>query len=232
MAELVTSKDLQTSLLAESTIILSRAKEILSNPKGFGLVESDTDFKMCLNERNLGAVFKGEHKKIAFATIEFLVLRFVDSFGFSTQVSESRIETLITDFYDNFKSESLSDIVLFLKMARNGSFGTTHRGLDSNLIFGDWFPKYMMLKAEEREKIYIKEKSKEKESLVSIEDIKKAYEKQRNNTFQDRVVAYVEKITNGINREQLEKLIDEWENDEDQKKWILLLKAKRTIIRN
>ena len=223
---------MQTSLLAESTIILSRAKEILSNPKGFGLVESDTDFKMCLNERNLGAVFKGEHKKIAFATIEFLVLRFVDSFGFSTQVSESRIETLITDFYDNFKSESLSDIVLFLKMARTGYFGTTHRGLDSNLIFGDWFPKYLDKKAIERENIYIKQKSIENENLISIEDIRKAYSKLQNNTFQDRVVSYVEKITTGINRQQLEKLIDEWENDENQKKWVMLLKAKRTIIKN
>ena len=213
-------------------IILSRAKQILSNPKGFGLVESDTDFKTCFNERKLAYVFKGEHKKIAFATIEFLVLRFVDSFGFSTQVSESRIETLITDFYDHFKHESLSDIVLFLKMARNGYFGATHKGVDSNLIFGDWFPKYLEKKAIERESIYIKEKSKEKESLVSIDDIRKAYQKLQNNTFQDRVIAYVEKITTGINREQLEKLITEWENDKEQKKWAMLLKAKRTTIKD
>lgn len=232
MEELVTNKDSQISLREESTIILSKAKEIVSNPKGFSVVESDTNFKVCLNERNLGSVFKGEHKKIAFATIEFLVLRFVDSFGFATQVSESRIETLITDFYDNFKSESLSDIVLFLKMARNGYFGATHRGLDSNLIFGDWFPKYLEQKAIERENIYIKEKSKQKESLVSIEDIRKAYQKLQNRDFQDRVIAYVEKITTGINRNKLEELIEEWENDENQKKWVMLLKAKRTIIKN
>jgi len=33
-------------------------------------------------------------------------------------------------------------------------------------------------------------------------------------------------------KNQLEKLIDEWENDENQKKWVMLLKAKRTIIKN
>ena len=221
---------MQTSLLAESTIILSRAKEILSNPKGFGLVESDTDFKMCLNERNLGAVFKGEHKKIAFATIEFLVLRFVDSFGFSTQVSESRIETLITDFYDNFKGESLSDIVLFLKMSRNGYFGTTHRGLDSNLIFGDWFPKYMMLKSEEREKQYMKQKKEQIKPEITIEEVRRSYEK-HNASMLQKVNNYVDKITEGITRDELEILITEWRNDVERSKYIRLLLNKRTFIK-
>jgi len=211
-------------------IILCKAKEILSNPKGFGIIESDTNFKVCLNERNLGTVFKGEHKKIAFATIEFLVLRFVDSFGFSTQVSESRIETLITDFYDNFKSESLSDIVLFLKMARNGSFGTTHRGLDSNLIFGDWFPKYMMLKAEEREKIYQKEKSVIKQPEISLETIKEHY-KSFEESYLQKVVKYVDRITEGMTREDLEILITEWRNDAEKSKYIRVLINKRSFIK-
>lgn len=228
----MTNKDSQIYLREESTIILSKAKEIVSNPKGFSVVESDTNFKVCLNERNLGSVFKGEHKKIAFATIEFLVLRFVDSFGFATQVSESRIETLITDFYDNFKSESLSDIVLFLKMARNGYFGTTHRGLDSNLIFGDWFPKYLEQKAQERERVYQIQKSKEKESLLSIDDLRKQYKKIKEKPFHEKVIDYVEKITIGINREQLENLISEWESDEQKKQWIQILKAKRKTIKS
>lgn len=116
-------------------------------------------------------------------------------------------------------------------MARNGYFGTTHRGIDSNLIFGDWFPKYLDLKSQEREKEVVKQQKAFKSDQLSIDDVKKSYEKQTEKSFLQRVCDYVDKITDEITRDQLEKLISEWSKDEEKNNYLHILKNKRTYIK-
>lgn len=211
--------------------ILSKVKEISEDKNNIVLIEIDTDFKTCLSERNIKAVFKGRDQIVALSTIDILIRRFINSFGFASEVPEERISILVSDTFDNFSGESLSDIILFFKMARNGYFGTTHRGIDSNLIFGDWFPKYLDLKSQEREKEVVKQQKAFKSDQLSIDDVKKSYEKQTEKSFLQRVCDYVDKITDEITRDQLEKLISEWSKDEEKNNYLHILKNKRTYIK-
>ena len=177
-------------------------------------------------------IFKNENGKVGYAVVKVLVNRFIDSFGFSTKLSETQLEILTIDTLQKFAYDSLEDIVLFFKLARSGTFGTTKRGVDSNLIFGEWFPMYMEMKAEAREREYIKNKKTITESTLSIEEVKKSYEKIKpNNSFRDRVLIYIDKITDGINRLELEDLIQAWSEDEQKKPYLRELKAKRLIIK-
>lgn len=182
---------------------------------------------------SIRSVFKGENGQIGYSVVNVLVKRFIDSFGFATKMNESQIETLTVDTLEKFSYETLQDIILFFKMARTGQFGSTGRGVDSNLIYGDWYPKYLELKSIEREKIIQKEQEQFKANQVSIEYVKKHYEKLENKNvfFVDKVIAYVEKITEGINREQLEKLIEEWMNDPKKKPYVYHLNKKRLTIK-
>ena len=66
---------------------------------------------------------------------------------------------LTIDTLEHFSYESLEDIILFFKMARTGAFGSTKKGVDSNLIYGEWFPAYLEKKAQIRETNYTTEKS-------------------------------------------------------------------------
>ncbi|MDB0600069.1 hypothetical protein PL373_02635 [Tenacibaculum maritimum] len=86
-----------------------------------------------------------------------------NSFAFATKLTDDQIDILTVDALDKFSHESLEDILLFFKMARSGKFGTTKRGVDSNLIFGEWFPMYLDLKSRERETVI--ENQKKLESL-------------------------------------------------------------------
>lgn len=182
---------------------------------------------------SIRSVFKGENGQIGYSVVNVLVKRFIDSFGFATKMNESQIETLTVDTLEKFSYETLQDIILFFKMARTGQFGSTGRGVDSNLIYGDWYPKYLELKSIEREKIIQKEQEKFKSNQLSIEDVKKHYEKMENKNvfFVDKVIVYVERITEGINREQLEKLIEEWMNDPQKKPYVYHLNKKRLTIK-
>lgn len=213
---------------------VSLAVSILNGKSNLSVVEMNIQLSDTLKSYNLKSVFKGEEKAtIAFGVVKVLVGRFMDSFGFSTKMNESQLDTLTVDTLESFKYETFEDIILFFKMARTGQFGSTSRGVDANLIYGDWFPKYLEMKATERERKYEKEKESYRDHKLTTEDVKRAYAKLKfkEETFIDKVIAYVEIITDGINREQLEVLIEEWMNDPDKKPYVYHLNKKRNTIK-
>lgn len=211
---------------------LDLAKNIVAGSVSVSVLEIGLTVDKNLDKPVIRGLFKNENGQIGFAVVKVLVNRFIDSFGFSTKLSESQLEVLTVDTLEKFSYDSLEDIILFFKLARSGTFGTTKRGVDSNLIFGEWFPMYMEMKAEAREREYIKNKKTITESTLSIEEVKKSYEKIKpNNSFRDRVLIYIDKITEGINRLELEDLIQAWSEDEQKKPYLRELKAKRQTIK-
>ena len=211
---------------------LDLAKNIVAGSVSVSVLEIGLTVDKNLDKPVIRGLFKNENGQIGFAVVKVLVNRFIDSFGFSTKLSENQLEVLTVDTLEKFSYDSLEDIILFFKLARSGTFGTTKRGVDSNLIFGEWFPMYMEMKAEAREREYIKNKKTITESTISIDDVKKSYEKIKpNNSFRERVLNYIEKITEGINRLELEDLIQAWSEDEQKKPYLRELKAKRQTIK-
>jgi hypothetical protein len=222
------SLEMQSNQRLLNTITLSKA--IVSGTAQLAPLEMNLTLSETLDQPTVRKVFSGDNATIGFSVVKVLVNRFIESFGFSTKLSESQIEILTIDTIENFKYESLQDIILFFKLARSGKFGSTKRGVDSNLIFGEWFPMYMEQKADLREQQYVKQKSEMNAQLVSIEDVKKTYEKLTEIPFVQRVKNYADSITKDINREQLEVLIQEWESDEQKKPYVQILKVKRRNI--
>ena len=211
---------------------LDLAKNIVAGSVSVSVLEIGLTVDKNLDKPVIRGLFKNENGQIGFAVVKVLVNRFIDSFGFSTKLSESQLEVLTVDTLEKFSYDSLEDIILFFKLARSGTFGTTKRGVDSNLIFGEWFPIYMEMKAEAREREYIKNKKTITESTLTIDDVKNSYEKIKpKNSFRDRVLIYIDKITEGINRLELEDLIQAWSEDEQKKPYLRELKAKRQTIK-
>jgi len=216
---------------SEETLDIS--KNIILGKANLPFLEKDLTLKSCLEYPNLKSVYKGENGQIGYSAITVLVTRFSESFGFATKMTDSQIEILTIDTLEHFAYESLLDVILFFKMGRSGKFGATNRGVDSNLIFGSWFPKYLEMKSEERERQIERDKKSISASTLSVEDVQKAYVNQKNETqnLHNRVVAYVDKITADITREQLEEFIVEWLSDPDKKAYIDILKRKRKTIK-
>ena len=213
----------------QKSISLSRA--IFEGKAQLAQMEMSLKIEDTLDQPTTKKVFSGENSQIGYGVINILVKRFIDSFGFSTKLSDTQIEVLTVDTIEKFKYESLDDVILFFKMGRQGLLGTTKRGVDSNLIFGEWFPMYLEKKSLKREERYLREKSILNENTrgLTSEEVKKAYEreKEKANPFRNKVLKYIEAITKDISREQLEILILEWESDEVKKPYIRDLKKKR-----
>lgn len=213
---------------------MTLAQGILSGKVSVASAEMSLTISETLNKPVLRALFK-DNKEICFNVVNTLVKRFVDSFGFSTKLNGVQVDTISVDMIENFGYESLEDIILFLKMARGGKFGTTSRGLDSNLIFGEWFPRYMEVKALEREKQYERKKDSEKSRQNDLRDVAVTYSKYIGKTQEQKkkqkVKDYIEKITSGITRQELENMIIDWSVDENKKPYLDLLKRKRRDIK-
>lgn len=211
---------------------LDLAKNIVSGSINISVLEIGLTIDKNLDKPVIRTLFKNENSQIGFSVVRILVDRFIDSFGFSNKLTATQLETLTVDTLEKFSYDSLEDIILFFKLARSGTFGATKRGVDSNLIYGEWFPLYMELKAQAREQKYINDKKTHEKNLISIEDVKNSYEKiKTNNSFRDRVLNYIDKITDGITRLELEDLIQAWSEDDQKKPYLRDLKAKRLKIK-
>lgn len=196
------------------------------------VLEMKLTIKDTINQPTLRSVFKGELGTLAFSLCQTLVSRFADSFGFSTKMTDMQVETITVDTLEHFGYESLQDIILFLKMARSGKFGATNRGIDSNLIFGQWYPIYMEKKALAREDEYVNNKNLRNSTETTIDDVVATYQKEKQNKKQKikTIEAHVEGITKTMDRQMLEDTIVDWSKDPIKNPYIDILKRKRKTI--
>ena len=201
---------------------------ILSKKVALVNLEMSLTIPKTLSKPLVRTVFK-EKNDLAFTFVGAIVKRFVDSFGFSTKMTPTQVEILTVDTLENFGYESVEDIILFFKMARSGKLGSTNRGVDSNLIFGEWFPKYMELKVEAREREHETHKSLKsiEQRGVEYSEVIKTYKNQALIAFKKKVSNYVDKITQDMDRQMLEDTIIDWQKNPEKQQYVYLLKAKR-----
>lgn len=79
-------------------------------------------------------------------SIYLIILRFNELVNVGRKMNEDQMIALASDLFERFSGESLEDIMLFFKMARNGEFGDIYR-LDTIVILS-WVQKYLELKIE------------------------------------------------------------------------------------
>jgi hypothetical protein len=226
-----TNKSLQNPAVdsLERALVLSR--NILTNPKSLAITEMNLTITETIGKQVIRSVFKNDVES-ALGIITIIVTRFLNSFGFSTKHNEEQIDIISIDTLEHFSFESLEDIILFYKMARSGKFGATNRGVDSNLIFGDWLPKYLEIKSLEREKIITKKQNDYKsQPKISVEEVYQTYRKNLIRNVKNSAMDYINDFTKNMDRQMLEDTITSWSKDPELKNQVHLLKIKRLEIK-
>lgn len=88
-----------------------------------------------------------------------LVIRQRDFYNIKGNINDTQAVTIAGDLLEVFGYETLEDIILMFKMARQGTIGEKIWKLDTDTIFNEWVPAYLELKAKEREKMHQQIKS-------------------------------------------------------------------------
>ena len=110
-------------------------------------VERSLSVKKCLSAPLL--VNQKENETELIKSIFLIIKRFNDLVNVGKKMNEDQMIALSADLFERFGGESLEDIMLFFKMARNGEFGDFYR-LDSIVVLS-WIDKYLELKIIARE---------------------------------------------------------------------------------
>jgi len=99
------------------------------------------------------------NKKEVIKTLVFLISRMNDDYNSKQRMNQQQMFTMAIDLLDVFKYETIEDVMLMFKHARQGKIGGKIFKIDSNVVFNDWVPCYLEQKAIEREKRHAKAKS-------------------------------------------------------------------------
>lgn len=144
-----------------------------------------------------GAIKSGTHlRKLAMiqevgdkgmvSVLIFLLIRIQEYFNVKNKLSDSQCGMLAFDILEKYGTETIEDIVIMLKKARQGDFGTSYNKIDSETIFTIWMPQYLELKAIEREKMHREQKAQamvsekvEKKGLETWQSIKKSLKEKK-----------------------------------------------------
>lgn len=114
-------------------------------------------------QRELKHYGAGETIARMFAEIK----RGLSAFNVKKNMSPEQIELFIEDFIDLYNYESIADLKIMLKNARNGKYGQHYQSIDGLLLMS-WFKQYLDEKAQARSRRHKAEKNEHLNSLNEI----------------------------------------------------------------
>jgi len=193
--------------------------------------ESNLSLESAMEGTSLIKLSRTLEKKDVIKAITYLTTRLADNFNVGKKFSVEQSAIMAMDLFEMLGHETLEDIVLMFKYARQGRIGDGKDfKLDSQTVFHKWIPEYLEMKAELREKLHHQEKVALNSNPVSTKDVMDTYKSYAAQNMHKRVERYVDEITQGISREQLEQIILAWDSDEKKKPYLDILKRKRRVI--
>ena len=196
------------------------------------LFENELTIAIAMEGTSLRKLSNSIDKNNVIKSIAYLTNRLSENFNVGKKFTADQSLVMAYDLFDVFGYETLEDVVLMFKLARQGKIGDGKDfKLDSQTVFHKWIPDYLNLKAEfrENEHLLAKKKIDTLEKATSFYELRKL--RKEKNIQRDRVIAYIDKITEGIDRNALEKIITEWRADPIKNEYIQLLTVKRLQIK-
>lgn len=130
-----------------ATILPARSERLmqcLASGDSFEVIKAEREVTIAKCVKAPLLVNQKEDETALIKSIFLILKRFNDLVNVGKKMNEDQMIALSADLFDRFSGESLEDILLFFKMARNGDFGDFYR-LDAIVILS-WIPKYLEIK--------------------------------------------------------------------------------------
>jgi len=140
------------------------------------ILEGELTVSKAMNSLSLRKLEKSIDKINIVKSITYLVLRLSDNFNVKQKFTEEQASIMALDLSEIFAYETLEDVVLMFKLARQGKIGGTEYKLDGQTVMQKWVPQYLELKSIERESHHNKSKG-EKNGMNSFNWSKESFDK-------------------------------------------------------
>ena len=114
-------------------------------------IERNVDLDQTLNLPVIQQIGK-ESKKDVLLMIERALRMTTSMFKYAEKMEDYQISMMASDLYDKFSYNTVEDIILMLRYARQGKLGGSKSVFDNDTLFNIYVPKYLDMKAEKWEK--------------------------------------------------------------------------------
>lgn len=148
---------------------------VANNSAELVFFESDLTIDKAMDGIRLSKLSNLIEKRNVIKAIAYLTARLSENFNVGKKFTPEQSSIMALDLFEVFGYETLEDVVLMFKYARQGRIGDGKDfKLDSQTVFHKWIPDYLELKAIEREKQHNKQKGEHKSNPEwSKEDVEK-----------------------------------------------------------
>lgn len=123
------------------------------------VIESELTVAKAMKSISLKKLDKTIGRRNILKSITYLLMRLSNNFNMKGKFTAEQSAILSMDLFEVFGHETLEDVMLMFKYARQGKIGDGKDfKLDSQTVFHKWVPAYLELKSIEREKNHDKKK--------------------------------------------------------------------------
>lgn len=165
----------------------------------------------------------------------YLINRFNTNFNVGKKLTLEQSALLASDIVEKYPNETIEDVVLMLKMVRQGIIGDgKDYKLDGQNVMTKWFPEYLEKKYEEFERQKRKELS-ELNTTDTGNAVSQYYAKIRKQKAQkeadEKMKTEIDEMVKSMDRQMLEDTIVDWDKKEEMKPFLDYLKRKRSVVK-
>jgi hypothetical protein len=171
----------------------------------------------------------------ALTVICYLLNRFNGNFNVGKSISPNQSAIIASDIVEKYPYETLEDIVLMLKMVRQGSIGDgKDYKVDGQNILAKWMPEYLDKKYQEVERINSQAKA-ELNSTETGNAVEQYYakirrQKQEKNQM-EAARQNIDEMVRSMDRQMLEDTITDWSKKPEMTPCMDYLKQQRRKVK-
>lgn len=167
----------------------------------------------------------------------YLLNRFNANFNVGKSLTQQQAALLAADIVEKYPYETIEDVVLMLKEARQGIIGDgKDYKLDGQNVLTKWFPEYLDKKYAELERIRKQENSISSSEKTNRENaVQRFYDRRKQQQKQQeeivKVRAEIDEMVKNMDRQMLEDTIADWELKPEMQVYLDYLRQKRQVVK-
>lgn len=210
---------------------------VSNNEVGLIVFEKNLSLSKAIDGTHLKKLEKSIGEIPTITSICYLLNRFNTNFNVGKSLTPTQSALLAADIVEKYPYETIEDVVLMLKQARQGIIGDgKDYKLDGQNVLTKWFPEYLEKKYIEFDRIKSREnKETDDEKQIRSNAVNQYYEKRKAEKLakekKEQMHQEIDEMVQNMDRQMLEDTIFDWERKPDMKPFLDYLRQQRRKVK-
>jgi hypothetical protein len=196
--------------------------------------EKHLSLKKAIEGTHLRKLEKSIGEINTITAIAYLINRFNANFNVGKSITQQQSALIASDITEKYPFETIEDVVLMLKQARQGVIGDGKDfKLDGQNILAKWFPEYLDKKYAEVERLHkIPVATEKMENNAVLQFYAKRRKELARKAAEEKMHNEIDAMVKNMDRQMLEDTIYDWQMKPKLKPYLNYLKNQRLKLKS